>query len=219
MCVIPNGFDLEQFKPDPEARSALREELGIPRNAAIVGLVGRFDAQKDHHTFVDASALLKVRQRNLHFVLCGDDISWANRELSRWIDETGMRDRFHLLGRRHDLPRITAALDVSCLCSVYGEAFPNVLGEAMACGVPCVVTDVGDCAAIVGNTGSVSPPGDAQALARGIESLLELGEDGRRRLGETARGRVREHFSLDSIVKRYENLYQEAVRQQTGLGE
>jgi glycosyltransferase involved in cell wall biosynthesis len=129
-----------------------------------------------------------------------------------------VRDRFHLLGRRDDLPRITAALDVSCLCSAYGEAFPLVVGEAMACGVPCVVTDVGDCAMMVGDTGTVSTPGDAQGLARAIERILELGRGARQELGEAARRRVREHFSLDGIVQRYENLYQEVVQQGSDLG-
>lgn len=217
MCVIPNGFDLKQFSPAPEARRALREELGISPDAPLVGLIGRLDPQKDHGTFVRASALLRDRRPELHFILCGDGISWTNNDLSRWIDEAGMRRRFHLLGRRDDLDRITPALDVSCLSSAYGEAFPLVVGEAMACGVPCVVTDVGDCATIVGDTGIVSAPGDAPGLARGIERILELEAGARQELGEAARRRVREHFSLDQIVKRYENLYQEVVEQEGDL--
>jgi glycosyltransferase involved in cell wall biosynthesis len=211
MCVIPNGFDLQQFKPAPEARHELRAELGITTRACVAGLIGRFDPQKDHGTFVRASALLRDRRPDLHFVLCGDGISWDNNELSRWIQDVGMRDRYHLLGLRDDLPRVTAGLDVSCLSSAYGEAFPLVLGEAMACGVPCVVTDVGDCAMIVGETGVVTAPGDPQGLASGIGRILDLRQDARQRLGESARCRIQENFSLDRITKLYENLYQEAA--------
>ena len=216
MCVIPNGFDLGQFKPDAEAGRSVRTELGVPPAAVLAGLIARFDPQKDHHTFVRASAVLKDRRPDLHFVLCGDDITWGNTDLSRWIHEAGMRDRYHLLGRRDDLPRITAALDVSCLCSTYGEALPLVIGEAMACGVPCVVTDVGDSAMMVGETGFVSPPGDAQGLARGIERILEMGQCARQKLAESARARIREKFSLDQVVKQYEKLYQEVAARPPG---
>jgi glycosyltransferase involved in cell wall biosynthesis len=211
MCVIPNGFDLQQFKPAPEARQELCAELGIMSNACLAGLIGRFDPQKDHGTFVRASALLRDRKPDLHFILCGDGISWDNSELSRWILNVGMRDRFHLLGRRDDLPRITAGLDVSCLSSAYGEAFPLVVGEAMACGVPCVVTDVGDCAMIVGETGVVTIPGDAQGLARGIGRILDMPPEARLSLGESARRRIQENFSLQRITREYENVYQEAA--------
>jgi glycosyltransferase involved in cell wall biosynthesis len=211
MCVIPNGFDLQQFKPAPEARPALRAELGIVSNTSLAGLIGRFDPQKDHGTFIRASALLRDRRPDLHFVLCGEGISWNNNKLGSWIEEAGMRDRYHLLGRRDDLPRITAGLDVSCLSSAYGEAFPLVLGESMACGVPCVSTDVGDCAMIVGETGIVAAPGDAQGLAQGIERILNMRPETRQKLGESARCRIQENFSLDRITKQYEKVYQEAT--------
>lgn len=207
MRVIPNGFDLEEFKPDPQARWAVRQELGLDANAVLLGLIARFDPQKDHGTLIRASARLREPWPQLHFVLCGEDVTWGNRELAGRIEKAGMRTRFHLLGRRLDIPRVAAALDVACLCSAYGEAFPNVPGEAMACGVPCVVTDVGDSAAIVGETGIVVPPAEPEALAAGIGRLLEMGPEGRRKLGEAARARVRENFSLDRVVREYQGLY------------
>jgi glycosyltransferase involved in cell wall biosynthesis len=212
MCVIPNGFDLKQFKPASEARSALRAELGIKSSDSVAGLVGRFDPQKDHGTFVRASALLRERRKDLYFLLCGEGVTWTNTELRRWIEGAGMRDRFHLLGRRDDLPRITAGLDVSCLSSAYGEAFPLVVGEAMACGVPCVVTDVGDCAIIVGDTGVVTAPNDATGLARGIERILDMPDEDKRKLRESARRRIQENFSLERISSRYEELYEQVVQ-------
>ncbi|MGO9201963.1 MAG: glycosyltransferase family 4 protein [Limisphaerales bacterium] len=207
MRVIPNGFDLEEFKPDPLARWAVRQELGLDANAILLGLIARFDPQKDHGTLIRASARLRDPWPQLHFVLCGEDVTWANRELADRIEKAGMRARFHLLGRRLDIPRVAAALDVACLCSAYGEAFPLVLGEAMACGVPCVVTDVGDSAAVVGETGIVVPPAEPEALAAGIDRLLEMGPEGRRKLGDAARARVLENFSLDRVVREYQGLY------------
>lgn len=150
MCVIPNGFDLEQFKPDPAARRAVRQELGLDAKTLLGGLVARFDPQKDHANLIRASARLREPWPQLHWVLCGDGVTFENPELARQIEAAGMRGRFFLLGLRQDLPRLTAALDIACLCSTYGEAFPNVLGEAMACGVPCV----GDrCRGLCGNCG------------------------------------------------------------------
>jgi glycosyltransferase involved in cell wall biosynthesis len=212
MMVIPNGFDLAAFKPDAKARTAVREELGISQEALLIGLVGRFDPQKDHRNFVEAAARLRTDCPQVHFLLCGDGVNWNNAELTGWIGEAGLRQQFHLLGRREDMPRLTAALDISSTSSSYGEGFPNVIGEAMACGVACAITDVGDSAFIVGETGLVVPPRDPEALAHAWKKLIEMGPEGRQKLGETARKRILENFSLPDIVARYEALYKEVVR-------
>ena len=209
MIVIPNGSDLTAFKPDPEARPSVRKELGIQEETPLVGLVARFDSPKDHRTFVRAAALLHARVPEANFVLCGDDITWDNPQLAEWIDAAGVRSCCHLLGRRLDIPRLTAALDVASSSSSYGEAWPLVVGEAMACGVPCVVTDVGDCALIVGDTGRVVPPKDPEALADGWHELLALGSEERAWLGQTARRRMEENFGLLGAVAKYEELYEE----------
>ena len=211
MIVIPNGFDLAAFKPDPEARPSVRRELGISSESPLIGLVGRFDTQKDHRTFLQAAAQMHARLSDTYFLLCGDEITWENAQLVRWIEAAGIRQRCHLLGRREDMPRLTAALDIAASSSSHGEGFSNVIGEAMACGVPCVVTDVGDAALIVGNTGRVVPPRDPHALAQHWHALLELGLEGRNRLGRAARHRIEEHFSLSAIATRYEQLYEEIV--------
>jgi glycosyltransferase involved in cell wall biosynthesis len=156
--VIPNGFDTMTFRPDPVARTAVRAELQLPDDARTIGMIARFHAQKDHRNFVQAAALLHTQRPRTHFVLCGDGTSSENRELLEWIDTAGLRGVFHLLGERRDVPRVMAALDIVSLSSRSGEGFPNVLGEAMACGVPCVATDVGDSAYIVGDTGRIVPP-------------------------------------------------------------
>lgn len=211
MIVIPNGMDLSTFRPDAAAAQAVRTELDIPSGAPIIGLVARFHAQKDHRTFIEAAARLHKNRRDVHFVLCGDKVTWTNQQLVRWIEEAGVRQVSRLLGRRDDIPRLTAAWTLSTTASSFGEGFPNVIGEAMACGVPCVVTDVGDSGRIVGETGRVVAPKDAHALATAWGEFLALGEETRQRLGQAARQRIRDHFDLPSIITRYENLYVEMM--------
>jgi glycosyltransferase involved in cell wall biosynthesis len=211
MVVIPNGFDLAAFKPDLRAKVGVREELGITQEALLIGLVGRFDPQKDHRNFVAAAARLRSDYPQVHFLLCGDGVNWNNGELAGWIEEAGLRQQFHLLGRREDMPRLTAALDIASSSSC-GEGFSNVIGEAMACGVPCAVTDVGDSAFIVGETGLVVPPRNPEALAQAWKKLIQMGPEGRQKLGEAARKRILENFNLPDIVASYEALYKEVVR-------
>lgn len=139
-------------------------------------------------------------------------MSPENPAIRKWIEEGELNDRCHLLGYRPDMPRIMAALDLVTTSSSYGEAFPMVVGEAMACGVPCVVTDIGDSSLIVGDAGLSVPPRDPSALARAWADILRQDETARRRLGETARNRVSELYSLRTIADRYESLYRELLR-------
>ena len=172
--LLPNGFDLERFVPDATARLAIREELGLRATAQLVGLVARYDPQKNHLGFVEAAKGIVGVLPDVHFVLPGGGVDCANEELMSVIKRSGVAQCFHLLGRREDVPRLMAALDCLVSSSSYGEAFPNVLGEAMACGTPCVTTDVGDCAFIVGDTGRVVAVGDLEGLAHGVIELLSL---------------------------------------------
>ncbi len=216
MVVIPNGADLVTFKPDPEARRSVRRELGIRQEVPLVGLAARFHPQKDHRSFVRAAGLLRALMPEVEFLLCGDKIDWNNRELVGWIEEAKLRSCFHLLGPREDMPRITAALDVASSSS-YSEAWPLAIGEAMACGVPCVVTDVGDSGLIVGDTGRVVSPKDPAALADAWRQVLALGSDARAQLGAAARRRVEEHFSVSTAVAKYEQLYKEEFGSRSDL--
>ena len=211
ITVIPNGFDLMSFYPDPLARVSVRRELGIPSEAPVIGLVARFHPKKDHRTFIAAAGLLHQTRPDAYFVLCGDGIGPENQELARWIQQAGIGHHCKLLGIREDMPRLMAALDVATSSSSYGEGFPIVLGEAMACGVPCVATDVGDSALIVGSTGRVVTAQQPQSLAQAWNELLGLSQEQRSRLGREARQRIEQNFSLPVIVRRYENLYKELV--------
>jgi glycosyltransferase involved in cell wall biosynthesis len=205
-AVIPNGFDLQQFKPDAHARQALRNELGIRDATPLIGLVARFDPQKDHSTFLRAAGILARREPSVHFVLAGAGVTADNGILSAVMAQEHLEGRVHLLGLRSDVARLTSALDIASSSSL-SEGFPNALGEAMACGVPCVVTDAGDSAPIVGETGIVVPPRNPGALAEGWLKLIRLGAEGRHQLGLAARERIRRLYSLESVVRQYEELY------------
>lgn len=211
MLVIPNGADPVTFTPDPDARSSVREELGVHEEKPLIGLIARFDPAKDHRTFFAAAGMLRDRTPDVGFVLCGDSINWENRQLSWWIDEADVRSGCYLLGRRADIPRITSALDIATSSSYYGEAWPLAVGEAMACAVPCVVTEVGDSPLIVGETGLSVPPGNPRALADAWHKLLTMDQQERVWLGAAARRRIEEHFSLQDAVSSYERLYEEVA--------
>jgi glycosyltransferase involved in cell wall biosynthesis len=210
-CVLPNGIDTRLFAPSAAARLSVRCELGLPGDAFLIGLVGRYHPMKDHNSFLQAAALLLKDYPQLHFLLIGRGVNSENRILQGAIRELGLPEQIHLLGERSDTPRLGAALDIFTLSSSYGESFPNVIGEAMACAVPCVVTDVGDAAWIIGDTGRVVPRRDPHALAAGWRELIALGEEERQALGRAARLRVMEHFPLESVVAQYEALYEKAL--------
>lgn len=206
--VLPNGFDTAQFAPDPESRAALRRDLSLPGDAKIVGMVGRHHPVKGHAALLSAASLLARAGIECSFVLIGPGVSSDNRELVGRVRAAGVEERVRLLGAREDVERLMPAFDLLASPSLWAEGFPNVVGEAMACGVPCVVTDTGDSARIVGSSGVVVPTGDAEALARGIEGLLELPNDQRRALGEGARRRIVERYDIAAAVRGYERLYE-----------
>jgi glycosyltransferase involved in cell wall biosynthesis len=188
------------------ARSALRVEIGLDDGTVLVGLVARFDPQKNHQGFVDAAALILRKQPNVKFIMVGHGINWSNATLVDWINKAGIASSVHLLGQRSDMPLVTAALDVAVNSSL-GEGFPNAIGEAMACAVPCVVTDVGDSADIVGETGRVVPAGDPVSLAEEIFQILSLSHEERVKLGQAARKRVAERYEIGAVVERYQVFY------------
>jgi glycosyltransferase involved in cell wall biosynthesis len=211
--TVPNGFDLSRFAPDRAARAAVRAELEIPTNSLVVGLMARADPQKNHAGFIDAAARVAHELPDTHFVLAGTGIDDRNGALVQLIEGHRLRAQFHLLGRREDMPQLMAALDVLASTSSFGEAFPNVLGEAMACGVPCVVTDVGDSAEIVGACGRVVNAGDMGSLAREMVTLLKLPAESRAALGHHARERVRERYEIGAVARRYEDFYLSLLRE------
>jgi glycosyltransferase involved in cell wall biosynthesis len=210
-CIIPNGFDTKLFSPSVKNRRSVRLELNIPEEAILIGLIGRFDPLKDYSCFLKAGAMLLSRKREIFFLLAGREVDWKNLRLKQLIEKLVLSEKVFLLGERRDVHRITAAFDIAT-CSSLAEGFPNVIGEAMSCGIPCVVTDVGDSAWLVGDSGMVVPPRNHGALCEAWLKMIEMGSEKRRALGEKARKRIEEYFSIQMIVKKYEQLYEEQIR-------
>ena len=206
--IIPNGFDSIAFAPSKEAREVIRAELALPSDTLLVGLIGRYHPMKDHANFLTAVSLLANEFSHVRYVMAGHGIDSSNGEIMELIKANDLSKHLFLLGERGDMQHLMPSLDIS-VSSSSCEGFSNVIGESMSCGVPCVVTDVGDSAWIVGDTGRVVPPGNPAALAQSLKGLIELGEGRRRALGEMARQRIIDNFSLDTIVNRYEQLYED----------
>jgi len=171
--VISNGIDTERFQPDSEAGAKVRSEWGISPNTILIGLVGRLNPMKDHPTFLKAAALLSKEMEDVHFVCVGVGEENYAKELYQLTDDLGIAEKIIWAGGRSDMPAVFNALNIACSSSSDGEGFPNVVGEAMACGVPCVVTDVGDSAWIVGDKGVVVPPKNPEALKTAINELID----------------------------------------------
>ncbi|TAM92785.1 MAG: glycosyltransferase [Rhodanobacteraceae bacterium] len=208
--VIPNGYDTTRLKPDPAARARVRRQLGIQPDALVIGMVARVHPTKDHQNFLEAAAHFLPYHPDTAFVLVGEGTSEDNPQLLASIERLGLRRHVRLCGKRADVAELDAAFDIATLSS-RGEAFPNAIAEAMACGSPCVATDVGDAALIIGNTGVVVPPRDAAALGNGWAQLAALAPSERHALGMRARQRIVEHFAREAIARRFVELYRELV--------
>ena len=190
--VIPNGIDTDRFRPDRTARSRARSELGIPTDQPIVTIGARVDPQKDHDTFLQIVDLVP----NATFVAAGSG-----------TEQLPQRTNLIQLGTCTEMPTLLAASDLVLCTSAFGEGFPTILGEAMACGTPAVTTDVGDARAIVSSTGRIREPRDAVGLATSISELLAESENCRRRRSDRARTRILEHFSLVRMIRSFDTLY------------
>jgi glycosyltransferase involved in cell wall biosynthesis len=207
---IANGVDLERFRPRPEEQAMLRTRLGVPADAAVIGLVARNHPMKDIDTFFRAASRFQQDHKNVKFVLCGDGLGPDNSTL-KLVRDLDLDGSIVLLGPRSDIELIYPAFDVLTLCSIYGEGFPNVLCEAMACDVPCVATDVGDSADIVGDCGLIVPKRDHEALAHAWQALLEKPSQ----LGTgSARSQVAARYSLQQMCAQYEAIYRSLAQGQ-----
>jgi glycosyltransferase involved in cell wall biosynthesis len=197
--VVPNGIDTDVFKPDAVARDRMRRSWDIGDNDRVIGMIGRFDPMKDHPTFLAAAKALAEIRPNLIFVLAGAGVDSANTQLGG-------------LGERSDMPAVMAGLDLLCLSSAYGEGFPNVLGEAMACGVPCAATDVGDSKSIVGETGEIVPPEKSATLSDAMDRLLGRLERSPDEMRRAARARIVDNYSVERLIDRTEALLEQLVQ-------
>jgi len=202
--LIFNGFDLQRW----HGRNGAAPPVPLDRlqDRQTVGRFGRYAAMKDHATFLEAAALIVKQMPGVSFVLAGTQVDDSNKELTSQIERLGLGSQVHLLGERDDLPALTSYLDVAVSSSAFGEGFPNVVGEALACGVPVVATDVGDTGAVLGDGGTLVPARDAEALAAACLAMLRLSPSERRAIGQRGRERVTQHFSLETVVQQFEGL-------------
>jgi glycosyltransferase involved in cell wall biosynthesis len=205
LCVIENGIDTRHFLYDASKGAALRASLDVAPDEKLIGLVGRLDVMKDHRGFLRAAALVCAQRSGIRFACVGEGPADYLNELKSFAAQQGIGDRVHWLGVRPDMPAVYSALDVLCSSSAFGEGFSNVIGEAMACGTPCVVTDVGDSARIVAELGEAVAPGDPMALAQALLRMLDRCE-AEQDLPVRVRQRVESEFSLQSMVVRTDRI-------------
>lgn len=215
LLVIPNGYDLSDFQP----RGEMHERISIlshERNPGVplLGMVGRFNAQKDHETLFRSLALLKASGQEFLCLLVGSGLDETNLEITKCLSHHGLTSYVRLLGLRSDIPAVMNSIDIHVLSSSFGEAFPNVIAEAMACGTPCVATSVGDTAMIIGNTGWVVPPRDPEQLAKAIaEALSEIECEPQlwHRRQTSAVERIRENFTIDKMVAAFGSVWMNCI--------
>jgi glycosyltransferase involved in cell wall biosynthesis len=200
--VIPNGYDLSQLVPDPAQGMAIRQELRVPQDALLAGFVARWHPQKDHANLVRALAILKGELPELRCLFVGEGMDYDNAELAQLLSNFGITDQVILAGRRTNISGVMNAMDVHVLPSAFGEAFPNVVAEAMACGTPCVVTDVGDAGLIVGSTAALQERRNAPVAWEKRKAAC--------------RERIAQHFSLERMGAAYSAVWQEALRRNRG---
>lgn len=209
--VIPNGFDCDQYRPDPGARQRIRELFDIDGKAVLVGMVARAHPMKHPDNLVEAVCRARSAGADIHLIIVGQGMASPDAAHSRTLASRLPRDRYTLVEGRADVAAWLGGLDILALPSAWGEGFPNIIGEAMACGVPCIATDVGDSRRIIADTGLVVPPRDAEALARALLELVAAGPEGRHRLGQAARARIIACYALRDIAAQYAALYQDVL--------
>jgi glycosyltransferase involved in cell wall biosynthesis len=208
--VIPNGFNCIEFSPDDDVRESTRRELGLSEHHLLIGNFGRYHPIKDHDLLLRAFATIVNNFAEARLLLVGSGMTEGNPELLRLIRVLGITDKVLLLGPRNDMARMYNALDLYVLSSK-SESFPNVLGEASACGVPSITTDVGDAARIVSETGRVVPPSSIDGLRDALRQMLSLGSLERRSIGARARQNVVDRFGLPVVARAYADLYEDLI--------
>ena len=209
--TIPNGFDLNRYQPDAQAIQRLQQCFDLPSDVLLVGHIARYHPMKDHANFLHAAAEVVQNFAGVRFLMAGNGVTLDNPGLSAVIHHLNLQDYVIMLGEREEMAPIFAGLDCLVLSSAWGEAFPNVIGEAMACGTPCIATKIGDCASIIRDSGYTVPPGDPSTLASAIVRLLSMPRDVRKGLGHRARMLIKKNFSIESIVEKYLTVYESII--------
>jgi glycosyltransferase involved in cell wall biosynthesis len=205
MEVVVNGFDVDRFRPDPEGGAAQRAAWGVAPEVPLIGIVGRFNPVKDHPTFLRAAARVARSSPSARFVCVGEGPGPYLASLRELAASLGIADRVLFPAGHLGMTAAYNALSLLVLSST-DEGFPNVLGEAMACGVPCVTTRVGDAEALVGPLGVAVEAGDDQGIADGLAALLAEPPAARAARAEASRARICEMFSVTALARNTERL-------------
>ena len=211
MTVVPNGYDFSAFEMQSTSRKNVRQELGIKADDIVIGVVGRFDPLKDFHNFVSAASYIATKRADVKFLMVGDGNEWTNSVLHGWIEEAGLLNRFCLVGYQAEVAQFFSAMDIFCLSS-QNEGFPNVLVEAMAMSLPCVVTQAGDATDILGDDDFVVPVKDSVSLANALLQMCQLDSDEQRLLGEKNAEKVRYQYGIEEVRRKYKAIYEEINR-------
>jgi glycosyltransferase involved in cell wall biosynthesis len=209
LTVVPNGIDTAHFDVSPQVREVVRRDWGVADDECLIGLAARLDPMKDHENFLRAASLLVSDTPRVRFVCIGGDGLADRGGLQRLADELGIGEQVIWAGYRKDMAAVLSALDIHTSASAFGEGFSNTVAESMAAGVPNAVTDVGDSALIVGDTGEVVPPRDPTRLADAWRALLPQDEAERRQRRAACRARIDENYSRATMVDRMAALYRD----------
>ena len=205
---IPNGYDFSILKPSKFQKINFQKKNKIKKKIPLIGKVARYDPKKGHLNLIKALSLIRSKNINFSCVLIGTNINQSNIKLVSKIKELKLSNHVKLLGQNDDITKVMNGLDVYIQSSSYGEGFPNVVAEAMSCGTPCVVTDVGDARFIVGKNGWIVPPNNSIKLAKAIEKALsEIGTSHWSRRCKKARLRIKDNFNIINMIKSYSNLW------------
>jgi glycosyltransferase involved in cell wall biosynthesis len=207
MLVIQNGFDLNIFKKNEYYFKLFRQENGIRNDATVIGMIARFDPQKNHIGFIQVISAVVREINNILFVFVGEGVDYNNTILMNEINRFHLKDKVLLLGKRSDINYILNGLDVLVLPSLFGEGFPNVIGEAMACEVPCLATNLGDCFEILGNENFIADPADMTNFYQKLISLCLLDKDEKINLGKSLRQRIVDNYEISYITRLYQKFY------------
>lgn len=205
MTVISNGYEFDKFNVNPDSRKKIRDELGLNENINLLGMIARYDPNKNHDGLLRALSLIKSSNNNFKAILVGRDLNNKNKELKNKIRDLNLEEFILLLDQRTDIPAIMNALDINILSSISGEGFPNVLAEAMSCGTLCVATDIGDSSIIIDDYGWVVEADNDELLAKAILEALELKKKPTEwnRMKSLAQKHITSNFSISLMVEKY----------------
>jgi glycosyltransferase involved in cell wall biosynthesis len=210
--VIPNGIDLQRFRPNIDARIEYRKRLNVTDHERLIGIVARIDPMKDYETFIESVSILERKVKNLRFICIGGGPADYRARLAKFAAKKKIDEKIIWYGTCFEMPSMYNALDIVCSASSHGEGFSNAIGEAMACGIPCVVTDVGDSKMIVGDAGVVVAPGEPEALAAGIQKILQRKAENKDLLADQVRRRIVSNFSVDQLVSRTSTVFENVCK-------